>query len=217
MPRFRKKAKARNSEDHLHLPEEGFWGVTKASALLEEENQMFLEGENALNEEFVRSERFREVYREFRTKMEKPVKQLPNGFATKVAKWQVEAKDLLADLNDSEDIVNSDLDDVERKLDGARKRFEGKHHEIAGRLKEADELKKDRRSREEFQAGTDEVRNFKTSKNVQLLLDPQTLRHIRGLHVLPGFVFAQFLCSQVSWVVFSFDAFDQQSRNALDP
>ena len=43
------EGEGQKNEDYLHLSEEGLWAVTRQSALLEEENRMVLEGENALN------------------------------------------------------------------------------------------------------------------------------------------------------------------------
>ena len=161
------EGEGQEDDAYLHLSEEGLWTVTKQSASIEEENRMVLEGENALNMDFARSERLKQIFSEFQTRMKQPAKQLPNDFGNDVKKWEVEAMDLLTDLRDSEDIVNSDLDEVERRFLSARKKYEKKKDEIAESLKVAEGLKKEMEGAEkEFQEAKEEVKDFQTSKDV---------------------------------------------------
>ena len=128
---------------------------------------MILEGENALNMDFVRSERLKQIYDDFQTRMKQPTEQLPDSFGSQVEKWGTEAMDLLTDLRDSEEIIHGDRDEIEQRLDGARKKFEKKKEEIAESLKEADGLKKEMEEAEkEFQEATEEVKDFQISKDV---------------------------------------------------
>ena len=162
-----KEGEGHKTEDYILLSEEGLWAVTRQSALLDEENRMILEGENALNMDFVRSERLKQIYDDFQTRMKQPTEQLPDSFGSQVEKWGAEAMDLLTDLRDSEEIIHGDRDEIEQRLDGARKKFEKKKEEIAESLKEADGLKKEMDEAEkEFQEATEEVKDFQISKDV---------------------------------------------------